>query len=855
MGDHSERFWAELNAVYEAAERPTLDRLVHLGRRQQPPMTVSKSTINDWLGSKSVPGTKHTAYFLVLAAFLQARAKQVGQGYTARPRGFWQQLLTRAQTERSAARGGRPITVKAPLPPMGPVTLPPPASGFTGRTELLEEIMDRLDPDRAQTEAAVVISAVGMGGVGKTALALQAAHQARERRWFPGGILFADLRGYSPGTELDVANVTDQFLRALGTKAKDLPPTPQEKQDAWHLLLNVLAAQGRPLLTVLDNVRTPGQVSALLPPPPHRALVTSCQTLSTLPALQIALDPLHPTEAVALLDEALRVGGSSDERVSTQPAAARRLAELCGYLPLALRITAALLRDEPERPLADQADELEDARTRLDALKYDGDDSQGRPLAVRATFELSYRHLTEPQAMAFRLLAATPGPDISTAAAAVLLDRPDSRRLLADLARAHLLQPAPSERWAMHDLVHLFADDHGRAHAEADRRDMAVTRLLDYYLAMARAGDSHLDATPDVPPSDVFSGRDAALAWLDRECATLLTAAVAPSARHHPAGVQLSAAIANFLSERRRFADLLGITTAAINVLRETNDRYQEGQALDNLGYSLTEVRRFDEAIDAHRAAIEIFHEAGDRHQECRALNHLGFVLTQMRRFGEAIDAHTTAAKIFHEAGDSHSEAEALDHLGVVLSEVGRFDEAIKAHTTAIGVFRQTRGHNRHTEGKALNNLGFTLQRMGRFEEAIDAHRQDLMICRVIGDLHGEAKAQGNVGSALAQLRRFDEAIDAHSTAIDIFRRAGDLHAEGVMLSNLGSDLQRVGRFDEAIEVHRAAVLILREAGDPYREAVARNNWTIAHNERWQNEASKPPSNYRKPGSHLGHTT
>ncbi|MFD3378353.1 MULTISPECIES: tetratricopeptide repeat protein [unclassified Streptomyces] len=801
MGEHSERLWTELRAVYEAAGRPTLDRLVALGREQQPPMAVSKSTIGDWLGGKSVPGTKHATYFRVLAAFLQGRAARSGRGYIARPEGRWQQLLTRAQAERASARGGRPRTADAPTPLAGPVTLPPPPAGFTGRTGPLGQVLDRLDPDSEQARAAVVVSAVaGMGGVGKTALALQAAHQARERRWFPGGILFADLRGYSPGAELDAAAVADRFLRALGVKAKDLPPTPQEKQDAWHLLLNDLGARERPLLVVLDNVRSPGQVAALLPPSPHRALVTSRQMLSTLPAHRIGLDPLEAAEAVALLDEALRVGGTGDERVTAQPADAQRLAGLCGYLPLALRIIAALLRDEPERTLADQAADLADACTRLDALEYDGDDGQGRPLAVRATFELSYRHLTGPQATVFRLLAAAPGRDISAAAATALLNRPDARRLLADLARAHLLQSAPGERWSMHDLVRLFADDHGRAQAETDQRDTAMTRLLDYYLATARAADSHLNTRPDQPVASVFSDRDEALTWLDAEHATLLAAAVSPKARHHPAGVQLSAAVAQFLYVRRRFDDVIRLTSAAIDILREGDDRYREGQALNNLGLALTEVRRFEEAIDAH----------------------------------------TTAADIFRQTGDHYAAGEALDHLGIALTEVQRFEEAIDAHTAAADIFRQT--GDRRAEGGSLNNRGFTLQRMQRFGEAIDAHRQDLRICRLIGDRHGEGKALGNVGSALAHMRRFEEAIDAHTAAADIFRQTGDPHAEGVMLTNLGTDLAQMGRFDEAIDAHSTAAGILREVGDPYREAVALNNSAIAHNERWRHQVPKPSS-------------
>ncbi|WP_331727794.1 hypothetical protein [Streptomyces sp. NBC_01176] len=261
MGEQIDRFRAELVAVYDAAGRPKLHRLVRLGQEQRPPLKVADSTISGWLTGPTVPGKAHTRYFLVLASFLQHTAELSGSGYAARPEASWQQLLLRARQERNAARGGRPRrnVPSAGLPP-GPVTLPPASAGFTGRTRELEQIMRWLDPECEQAvdkAAAVVVSAVaGMGGVGKTALAVHAAHQACVRGWFPGGILFADLYGYS-NDPVGAGKTADRFLRALGMKAKDLPDTVGAKFDAWRLILNQLAAQGRPLLTVLDNVRAP----------------------------------------------------------------------------------------------------------------------------------------------------------------------------------------------------------------------------------------------------------------------------------------------------------------------------------------------------------------------------------------------------------------------------------------------------------------------------------------------------------------------------------------------------------------------------------------------------------------------
>jgi hypothetical protein len=454
MATATERFWKQLRHVYEEAEKPKLSQLTALADQLRLPRkgagkfqqyAAGTSTINDWLNAKSVPAADYRTHFLAVVRFFEARAQQRNTGYRPLPPGRWEQLLLEARAEREAARGGRPSAKREADSP-GPVTLPAPPASFTGRESELREVLSWLNPhtDMVQIEEAqqaLVVSAVaGMGGVGKTAFALHAAHRAKE--WFPGGVLFADLHGYTPGQQQDAAAIADRFLRALGVKDKDLPLTAEGKCDAWHLTLHALAQDGRPLLMVLDNVRTGGQVTDLLPQPPHRALVTSRHKLSGLSAHRIDLAPLATEDAVALLERALCEGNTGDNRVAIQAADARRLVELCGHLPLALRIIASLLCDEPERPLADQVAELGDTRTRLDTLHYDDTDALGRPMAIRATFELSYRNLTELHQQAFRLLAAAPGPDISTEAATILLRESNTRRLLADLARAHLLQNA-----------------------------------------------------------------------------------------------------------------------------------------------------------------------------------------------------------------------------------------------------------------------------------------------------------------------------------------------------------------------------------------------------------------------------
>ncbi|MFB7784861.1 tetratricopeptide repeat protein, partial [Streptomyces vinaceus] len=755
----------------------------------------------------------------------------------------------------------------SPAPPPGSVTLPPDLAGFTGRAAELDLLLGLLAPDGGPgggpddaAAAAVVVSAVaGMGGVGKTALAVHAAHQARERGWFPGGILFADLRGYSNGPQVEVGAVADRLLRALGVKVKDLPGT-DEKLDAWRLHLNTQAAQGRPLLVVLDNVREPGQIGALLPAAPHRALVTSRHTLSSLPARRVDLSPLSPADAVDLLDRTL-----CDARVTGQRDDALRLVRLCGHLPLALKIIGALLRDEPVRCLADQADELQDARDRLDLLAYDGDDDEGRPLAVRASLELSYQHLTEPQQRTLRLLAAAPGPDVSTTAAVALLGETatHARRLLVGLARIHLLQPATAgpERWAMHDLVRLFADDLGQREAARDGREAAESRLFHHYLATAQEADSHLWPEQTTPASETFTDRDQALAWLDAERSNLVAAALAAPA-HHPAATGLAQALATYFTHFGHFTDSIRLCTAAAAVFRQARDRLGEGDALNTLGAALVSVRDLERAVDVFNEVVDICREADDRHHEAMALHNLGSALTHLERFPEAAENFHRALALFsktddlfgqaqamgslaalaveagqpehavqtldeivvllREMGDRRSQGMALSNLGLALARLGRPDEAVTAYTDALAALRHA--GDRLGEGTTLRNLGSVLAESGRTREAARTLTEAVAVCREIDDRHGEAMARTDLGLLRHQERRFADAVDHFTTAATLFGETGDRKHEASTLNNLGGALVATGRLTDAINVGIRELRICRELGDHEGEGIVLKN-------------------------------
>jgi hypothetical protein len=199
-----------------------------------------------------------------------------------------------------------------------------------------------------------------------------------------------------------------------------------------------------------------------------------------------------------LLDAALRAARPGDDRITGNRDAAEGIARACGGLLLALQITAALLKADPALTTADLAGELAEETARLERLAYDDGSETGKP-SVAAAFELSFSRLDATAARVFRLLPVNPGPDTSTAAAAVIADLPVSevRMVLGRLARAHLAEAVPGDgRWRMHDLMRLYAQRLSDDHAEADGREQARDRLLGSYLDLAKAADKHLRALP-----------------------------------------------------------------------------------------------------------------------------------------------------------------------------------------------------------------------------------------------------------------------------------------------------------------------------------------------------------------------
>lgn len=723
--------------------------------------------------------------------------------------------------------------------------LPDESAVFAGRDTDLATLLKILGPTTSGMPRRVAVIS-GMAGVGKTELAVHTAHAAVRNGWFPGGVLFVTLHG----EDLKVAEIAlDGFLNAVGIPGDLVPADPQARSRLFSSRIAQYAEAGKPVLVVIDNAVSVGQCELLIPAR-GRALVTSRNTLATLNARLVRLKVLGAEDGVTLLAGRLVESLGQDTRVTAHRDDACTVSKLCGGLPLALRIVAAILAENPARSLAKVAADLLDARTRLDELSWeDGDDMRG----VRAAFDVSYHGLKPERARVFHLLPVNPGPEISTSAAAVLADlsQPDVRRHLEGLARTHLIEPGGSDgRWRMHDLIRIYA-----AEEQPDGMKDALARLLLYYMNTAITATQHLQPAMHRPTNPTFAGRLDALAWLDSEFPNLVAIALLPgltsadfalrlwryfelrrrtndgimltghalliARQHGDSGVEARAQsnLAGLFRQARMFDAAISAGQMAVAANRSMGDLEGMGIALNNLAAAQVSAERFEDAIPTGREAVAVFQSLGDPHREGIALGHIAVALRATGQLAECIAAYHNMLALMRDAGDQRGEATGLLNLGHALQDDGRLDEAIATEEQAAAIFAAL--GDRTGEGSALNNLGGFLRLKAQHHEAISVLRTAVDVLTDTGDIHRRASAMVSLGQALAAAGLYEEAITVYTDAIADCQRARDRRLEAVAERNRGQALEDAGRSDQAADAFRAAVEIFREVGDRREEGMS----------------------------------
>ncbi|MBB6435527.1 AfsR/SARP family transcriptional regulator [Streptomyces candidus] len=720
-----------------------------------------------------------------------------------------QQRILAADTELAEPVETPPSAVPAVVLP---AQLPASVPDFTGRATLVRELGERLA--HAETSVMAVSALAGIGGVGKTTLAVHVAHAARPH--FPDGQLYVDLQG-AGARPAEPETVLGSFLRALGTPDTAIPDSLDDRAALYRSTLD-----GRRVLVLLDNARDASQVRPLLPGTPGCAALVTARTrmVGLAGAHLVDLDVMSPEEALQLFT---RIVG--EERVAAEREASLDVVAACGFLPLAIRIAAARLAARRTWTVSVLAAKLADERRRLDEL-------QAGDLAVKATFELGYGQLEPAQARAFRLLGLADGPDLSLAAAAAVLDLPlyDAEDLLEALVDTSLLESASPGRYRYHDLVRLYA----RACAERDEqppgeRESALSRLLDFYLATAagvyaleRPGDRLVDHLEPVGRTGLqFTDRHDAQDWLYREAGPLL-ACVRQSAG--PGTVRRAADLlwaARDLGESGANAREYESTAQAVRTAAHAlGDERTEGRALLNLADVHSTSGRFDRAkLEAEQAGV-LATAAGDLLTSCWALNALAIMAIYQNHHHEGEDHLTRAIAGFRKLDDQPGEASALCNLSRIRLATGHTTSAVSLAQQGIRVYDKMGHHLRGANGRYA--LGLALAEDGRHEAASAQLHQALDVFRDTRQRLWEGMTLFRMAEVDLAARRPAQAAAKAEQALTVLRGIGGEWRRGNVLSVLGSALHEVGQDGRAQVCWHEALAIFEESDAPQAEEVRR---------------------------------
>jgi tetratricopeptide (TPR) repeat protein/DNA-binding SARP family transcriptional activator len=703
-----------------------------------------------------------------LSAYLQAERRwREGYGGDLGPslRNL-HQLMLRDDPTLSATPAprepSRPIAADAAAPPVPASSMPRDNPDFTGRTMELETLASWLQSDEARSSVPVVVIS-GMAGVGKTALAVHAAHQLRER--YPEQV-FVSLRAHDADeAPLKPAAALGRLLRRLG-----VPDTviPADSEDRAALLRFKLT--GRTALILLDDALDASQVLPLLPGVPGcLVLVTTRRRTLILPGmLPLSLGPMPHADAVALFS---RTSGASVHAVAEQ-ASVSYLVRLCGHVPLRIQLAGRQLRVHSAWSVSDLVTRFSDAGS--------GERDMTAQLA------LSYRYLTADQQRLFRWLALHPGDSFSSLAAVAMADDASpavTEHALEVLLDYHLIEEPVPGRYEFHAVLREYAEVLANdVDSEEDRR-FVIGRLLDYSLSLLDHADRivHPFARRTVAP-DGFSPRALPPLRTRRECAELLdTEKTSLLAIARYAGTQ------GWPRHAATFAHLLG-------------------GFLDTWG-------DWADAIDLHRRAVTVWRVTGNAPGEAAALVDLSLILCRTGQKAEAAERLQEALAIAQAAADTACEAAALNTMGIIQVWADRYEESLASHDQALALWRQL--GDRHGEADALSHGVLPAERLGRHRDALSRAELALATYREIGDPHGETKALNNLGGLQQDAGCYDDALISYEQAMAKFMEIGDRQGEAIALSNIGDIRRLSGRHEEAVRDYRAALNIFSDIGDP----------------------------------------
>ena len=599
----------------------------------------------------------------------------------------------------------------------------------------------------------------GPGGIGKTALAIRWAHRVA---WdFPGGQLYLDLQGFGPGAPLEPHLALGILLRSLGVPPEQVPVRTVERSS----LLRTRTA-GRRILVVLDNAHDEQQVRPLLPGSGAMVLITSRNRLRDLGiregATGIALTELRPDEARTLIGSVL---GASRPR--TDGHNVDDLIDLCGGLPLALRIAAEMCSRYPGVPLPDLVGDLAKPADTPGSLN-DG---------LRTVFSWSYQRLDQFAATLFRRIGRFPGRTFGIDTAAVLLDadRRQTATQLQTLVDLHLLDEPERGRFALHDLTRAYAAGCFAEEEDPEQQHNTESRILDWYLhATATAGNALGHSAPfeltsgigqPTHPVPRFESRSAGSRWLEAELPTILEL-VEDAAEHgyHEHTWQFARALLDFLLASPYVDEWVRLNELALAAARETGDPWAIREASHSLGMSLNDAGRHDESEAALRVSLAVARDHGHPGWAAIALSGLGMVREESGDCAGSAAYHDEAIETARAADRQATLAHTLMNSGGSAISCGDLDRGIAHSTRALRWYVESDDHPLQ-QAIVLGNLAYAHLQRDELESAKEHGEAALRILDGLGDRRYSSSVLIDLGKVYARTGRLEAAAQSWQRA------------------------------------------------------------------------------------------
>jgi len=702
-----------------------------------------------------------------------------------------------------------------------PRQLPASPRHFTGRAEEVHALTALVEDGEHPVGTVVICAIDGMGGIGKTALALHAAHRLADR--YPDGQLFLDLHGYTKGMDpRDPADALAVILQALGIPSRQIPPA----LDARAALYRDRLADTRTLI-VLDNVANEEQIRPLLPGSGQcTVLITSRTRLRSLDdAYTVPLDVLPVEQAVALLRAVAGPGHSAgDDTVFEQ------IAELCGRLPLTLRIAGGLLRHRPAWTAQHLADKLREAGPGL-GLFRDGEQD------LTAVFELSYRALPDGQQLLFRRLGLLPGPDSDDYAVAALLedDPADAEWSLQDLVDHHLLSEPTAGRYQMHDLIR----QHAQILAEQDPgpdRTAALDRLMDYYQYTAQQADASIARYPRPAPSGAapryapdLSDVERAFAWLRAERANLESCVQRAVAEAQDARVMaLAAGLEEIVFEDGPRSYGISLFTSAARAAERLGDPRARARSLTQLGQFQTTSSDFPGGLGNLDQAVALSIEVGNRLSLAVARAERGEVLRMSGDMDGAMPELEEAIALFVALGEPLGQANALLKLGLVRYLTGDASRAVDDIAESLRLYQAI--GKRRSQAIVLVMLGGVRHSVGDLSGSMANLQEALTLYREFGNRIGEGTTLIEMASALREAGDLKAAKQAVDDGLRLALESRNRVGWAVAWQCRATISTAMGDLPEALRDFENALALFREVGARGNQAWVLNGYAQAVN-------------------------